>query len=132
LENNKENRRQVGKGKADYSLIWVKSSIFSEGYLQSNLVDYLNSLKEVVRQFKTHLKSKGYLVIETKDIRFGPQLVPFAKLIVDLIDDQDLWLKEIIVVTTNGKECSEMKTRPDEIPGYLSIVHSYLIVYEKI
>jgi DNA modification methylase len=129
-EKKKELKATISKKHDNYSLIWLKSSVLSDDYFQFDPADYLNAVKETTNDFKNSIKSGGYLAIETRDIRINGRLIPLGKLIVDLIDDQELWLKEIVVVTTNGTfaESTEMaNTTPDD---YLKIVHSYVLVYE--
>ncbi|MBC7361447.1 MAG: methyltransferase domain-containing protein [Candidatus Aminicenantes bacterium] len=121
----------VSKLQDNYRLIWLKSSALSDDYLQVNQDDYLRLILEVINDLKNKIKSGGYLAIDTRDIRFNGQLIPLAKLIVDMIEDRELWLKEIVVVTTNGTfaESAEMANpAPDD---YLKIVHSYVLVYER-
>jgi len=132
IGSDEEKQVQAGKSRDNYYLLWIKSSLLSEGYLQYNHVDYLAALKETITRFKSLLISDGYLVLETRDVRVHEYLVPMAKLIIDLINDQDLWLKEIVVVTSNGKENAYEHSLPSANHGNLSIVHSYIIVYKKI
>lgn len=124
-------KQSASKLKDNYGLIWLKSSKLFANYFQVSQDDYLRLIREAVNDFKNRIKSGGYLVIDTMDFRFNKQLIPLAKLIIDTIKDPELWLKEIVVVTTDEKfvESTEMSTpaRAD----YLRVVHSYVLAYER-
>lgn len=113
---------------ANYELVLIRSSIAEINKSYSNFQFNIQKVVEVARQC---LKKGGYLAIEGSDIRVNGKLIPMAKIIVDNIDANELWLKEIVVVTIE---------RPDENLNvnfiiknneYLEIVHSYILIYEK-
>ncbi|MFN3467028.1 MAG: hypothetical protein ACK4WF_04930, partial [Candidatus Brocadiales bacterium] len=68
----------------------------------------------------------GFVVIQTQDIRINGHVEPLAKRSVDLIAEGNLWLKEIVVVTQE-KQNQKIQTSN----GHLTVVHQYLLVYEK-
>ncbi|MGQ9801539.1 MAG: TRM11 family SAM-dependent methyltransferase [Candidatus Saccharicenans sp.] len=131
IENIKGKKLQIGKSRENYDLLWIKSSLLSKGYFPYKHDEYLLALKETIAQFKNLLRIEGYLAVETRDIRAQDHLIPMAKLIVDLINDQDLRLKEIVVVTSNDEEKAHDNNMVFENPGNLSLVHSYVIIYKK-
>lgn len=110
-------------------LVWVCSEAFQTG---SNIQpeEYLSVLRSLVQDIKTSLVREGYLAIETQDVRFGSRLVPMAKLVVDTILDKELWLKEIVVVTTEKPESGVDDCKNNS--EYLGLVHGYILIYEKL
>ncbi|GAH20386.1 unnamed protein product [marine sediment metagenome] len=52
---------------------------------------------------------------------------PLAKRLVDILALDNLWLKEVVVVTKE-KQSSEVQT----VNNYLKMSHQYLLVYEKV
>ncbi|MDI3531420.1 MAG: hypothetical protein PWP60_1269, partial [Candidatus Atribacteria bacterium] len=67
----------------------------------------------------------GYIVIQAKDVRINGFVEPIGKKIVDILNQNSLWLKEIVVVT------QEKPNQPSPTQeGHLEIVHQYLLVYE--
>lgn len=115
----------------NYGLIWIKSSSLPDNYFQAHQDDYLRLIREAVKNFKKKIKSGGYLAIDTRDIRFNNQLIPLAKLILDMIDDGELWLKEIVVVTTDGRFSEDTEIATPAKAKYLKIFHNYVLVYER-
>ncbi|MGB9863862.1 MAG: DNA methyltransferase [Candidatus Saccharicenans sp.] len=121
----------IGNLEDNYRLIWLKSSGLSEDYLKVNPYDYLRTAKEVIDGLKNKIKTGGYLAIDTRDVRFNGQLIPLAKLIIDMLEDRELWLKEIVVVSTDGTFSENTEMVVSAPVDYLKIVHSYVLVYER-
>ena len=86
---------------------------------------YLEKTKEVVNQELPKINKDGFIVIQTQDVRIDGYVEPLAKRLVDKLIHNNLWLKEIVIVTQDGAN-SEVKNSRD----YLKIVHQYLLVYE--
>ncbi len=109
-------------------LIWVRSeALLTRPNFQPE--KYLSVLKSLVQDSKKSLERGGYLAIETQDIRFESRLVPMAKLVVDTILDEELWLKEIVVVTTEKPESGIDDWQNNS--EYLNLAHEYILIYEK-
>jgi DNA modification methylase len=122
----------IGKLKDNYNLVWLKSSVLTDKYAQVDTEEYLDLIREAISGLKNNIEAGGYLAIDTRDVRLNGYLIPLAKLIVDMIEDRELWLKEIIVVTTNGSMTENVTTAKPETDEYLRIVHNYLLVYERL
>jgi len=128
----KRKPKPPSSGRQDgYNLIWLKSSILFDNYFRFDLSNYLNSVMETINNLKNNINLGGYFAIETRDIRVNGQLIPLGKLIVDLIGDKGLWLKEIVVVTTNGTTTESDELASSAAGNFLKIVHSYVLVYER-
>lgn len=110
------------------SLIFIKnSSLESASIVQ--IESYLENLRRFVDENLEKIKKGGFLVIQTHDIRVNGLLEPMAKKILDKINNKNLWLKEIIIVT---KEKNGSYLANNTISENLEIVHQYLIVYEVV
>jgi len=114
--------RNTQKGK---ELLFIKSPFLSSNPSHSNVEQYLKETKEIVRQELPNISKGGFLVIQTQDVRIVGYVEPLAKRLVDLLTFDDLWLKEIVIVTQEGANSSSLNST-----GYLKIVHQYLLVYE--
>ncbi|MCR4397091.1 MAG: DNA methyltransferase [Candidatus Saccharicenans sp.] len=118
--------------KNKYKLIWINSSFLVED-MGSVVRDYLKELKDLVCRFINVLKVDGFIAIEAQDIRLGNKLIPVAKLIVDELKNEGLWLKEIIVVTgeNNSNPMKSKESEDNKVSEYLKISHGYILIYEK-
>jgi len=114
------------KGKKSKGLLFIKSPFLSNNPSYANIEYYLKELKKVVDQDLPHINKDGFLAIQTQDVRIDGYIEPLAKKIVDSITADNLWLKEIVVVTKEGQNS---KVGPPN--DYLKIDHQYLLVYEK-
>jgi len=117
------------RAKEDLELVWFKSPVLNlDDGKGVNPQDYLERLHGLSYEIQLGVRSGGYLAIETRDLRRGDQLIPMAKLIVDLLQDETWWLKEIIVVAeADGQKTFQPAIRQE----FLDIVHNYILVYEK-
>lgn len=87
----------------------------------------MNELKGTVQQKSSEINRGGFLAIQTRDVRLNGYIEPLGKRIVDLLTFDNLWLKEIIVVTPEKQTINrEAKSRE------LKIAHQYLLIYEVI
>ncbi|GAB5046669.1 hypothetical protein TdN_10610 [Thermodesulfovibrio sp. TK110] len=133
LEIQSKLRKKQTKNK--YDLIIVKACVKdkSSGFEPE---DYLKSFKKIIEGLLPELKDKGFLVIQTNDVRINGYLEPLAQKIVNLLTNKNLWLKEIVVVTTS-KVQEETVEGPQKVVDFLGcpidhlkIIHEYLLVYE--
>jgi hypothetical protein len=114
--------RNIQKGR---ELLFIKSPFLSNNPSYSNIEHYLNKTKEIVNRELPNISKGGFLAIQTQDARINRYVEPLGKRLVDMLTLDNLWLKEIIVVTQNGANLP-LKNSGD----YLKIVHQYLLVYE--
>jgi len=87
-----------------YKLAWIKSPFINNNHVTVNPNAYLQMVRKAIDLVKPTINFGGYLVIDTLDLRISNRLMPLAKLIVDIIREKDLWLKEIVIVTTESPE----------------------------
>jgi hypothetical protein len=106
-------------------LLYIKSPFLNESPSRMDIEYYLKRIKNIVIKELPNISNGGFFVIQTKDIRIDGYIEPLAKKIVDELIHDNLWLKEIIVVTQEGTNSNPLNS--DE---YLKIVHQYLLVYE--
>jgi hypothetical protein len=86
---------------------------------------YRAALRNIVTQSRQALAPGSCLVIRARDFRAANRLVPAGFLVwKDMDQRQDFRLREIIIVAPEQAERAEGGEQ-------LSIVHSYLLVYEK-
>ena len=115
-----ERNLQKGKG-----LLFIKSPFLSSNPSQSNIEQYLRETKEIVSRELPNISEGGFLAIQTQDVRIDGYIEPLAKRLVDELTFDNLWLKEIIIVTQDGANSINQNSR-----DYLKITHQYLIIYE--
>jgi len=121
-----ENETSVSKNRErKKGLIFVRSPFLSNNPSQSTNELYLQKVKETVGQNLTKLTEGGFIVIQTQDVRIDGYIEPFAKRLVDMLKLDDLWLREIIVVTQEKANSNTRNSR-----DCLRIAHQYLLVYE--
>jgi hypothetical protein len=61
-------------------------------------------------------------------VRIDGLIEPLGKRIVDLITSDNLWLKEIVVITRENQKFEERIAEDEN----LKITHQYLLIYEVI
>jgi DNA modification methylase len=120
-----EQQRQKTKG-----LLFIKSSFLSDNPLRLDIESYLRKMQIIIERELPRIIKGGFLVIQTQDTRINGYIEPLAKRIVDSITSDDLWLKEIVVVTQTDKGQDSAKDMP--LTGGLRITHQYLVIYEKV
>jgi DNA modification methylase len=106
-------------------LLFIKSPFLNDNPSHPNSEHYLMEMKDIVEQELPNINGGGFLVVQTKDVRIDGYIEPLAKKIVDLLEYDNLWLKEIVVVAYEGTNLS-----PSTAAEYLKTVHQYLLVYE--
>jgi len=119
-ETNFSKNREKKKG-----LLFVRSPFLSNNPSQSANELYLQKVKEIIRQNLPKITEGGCIVIQTQDVRINGYIEPLAKRLVDILTLDDLWLKEIVVITQEGANSNTQNSR-----DYLRIAHQYLLVYE--
>lgn len=108
------------------SLLFIRSPFLRNNPSYSNIKYYLKEIERIVEKDLPDISKGGFLVVQTQDVRIDGYVEPLAKRLVDVLTLDNLWLKEIIVVTKE-KQNSEIQTQSE----YLKIIHQYLLVYEK-
>jgi len=95
---------------------------------------YEKDVKKLIDKEIDHVEPKGFIVIQARDLRTQDgYIMPLAKRLQDLIKDDRLWLKEIIVATIEKSNIVNNNKIIDKFDNeYLSIHHCYLLVYEKV
>jgi DNA modification methylase len=114
--------RNIQKGKR---LLFIKSPFLNTNPSNSSIEYYLQETKKIINQELPIITDGGFIAIQTQDVRIGEYIEPLAKRIVDMLACDNLWLREIIVVTQEGSD-SKIQNSGD----YLKIAHQYLLVYE--
>jgi hypothetical protein len=114
--------RNIQKGT---ELLFIKSPFLNNNPSHSNVEHYLKKTKEIVSRELPNISKGGFLAIQTQDVRIDGYIEPLAKRLVDMLTSDNLWLKEIVVVTQDGANSMNRNSR-----DYLKITHQYLIIYE--
>ncbi|GAG59335.1 unnamed protein product [marine sediment metagenome] len=112
-------------GEKKKGLLFIKSPFLNNNPSHSIIEFYLQKIKEIVNRELSTIKSDGFIVIQTQDVRIDGYIEPLAKRLIDVLTLDNLWLKEIIAVT---QERTNSKTQNSR--NYLKIDHQYLLVYE--
>jgi len=107
------------------SLLFIKSPCLDETKSQDAVHSYENEVHRFAENNINRVKTGGFLVVQTRDVRIGDYVEPVAKKLVDILRSENLWLKEIIMLTSNG-----VKPSPEINGEDLDIVHQYLLVFE--
>lgn len=116
--------------KEELSLLFLTTSKFETISLsREDIKNYLSRGFEIIDIFTPFLDKRGYVVIKIKDIRIDGYIVPLAKLFVDLFSNNNLKLKEIIIVTKDENIKNNFENNKSE---NLTIKHEYLLIYEKV
>ncbi|MBC7328383.1 methyltransferase domain-containing protein [bacterium] len=113
------------KGKKN--LLFIKSPFLNSNPSKSMVEEYLEKVKKVVERELPNICKDGFVVLQTRDVRIDGYIEPLAKRLVDLLEFNELKLKEIVIVTP---ESSSTGTQSHN--DYLKIVHQYLLIYEVI
>uniref|UniRef100_A0A7V3N4Z3 DNA methylase N-4/N-6 domain-containing protein n=1 Tax=candidate division CPR3 bacterium TaxID=2268181 RepID=A0A7V3N4Z3_UNCC3 len=115
----------VSEENTKIDLLFIKSPFLNNVPSVAEIKQYLIKINEVVQRKAADIKKGGFLVIQTRDVRTNGFVEPLGKRIVDILKFDNLWLKEIVIVTQ--EEVPENKQVKNED---LEIVHQYLLVYE--
>jgi len=125
-----EKRLREQRGQKPNGLLFIKSSLLSDNPSHSDIESYLQKMRTAVKEELPGVTKGGFLVIQTQDARINGYIEPLAKRTINSIALDDLWLKEIVVVTQTQK--GRDSTRDMPLPGSLRIAHQYLVVFEKV
>ncbi|MEA2086928.1 MAG: DNA methyltransferase [Candidatus Caldatribacteriota bacterium] len=125
-----EDSKLVEKKKID--LLYLKFPTRRKDLI--NIDEYEKDIIKLIYKELDHIETKGFIVIQTKDLRTqNGHIIPLAKRLQELIKDDRLWLKEIIVATIEKSNIVNNNKSIDKFDNeYLSIHHCYLLVYEKV
>jgi len=117
----------LDKNENKKKLLFIKLEL-SNNNQKFEINNYLESIKKIIDQHLGYIEKDGYVVIQAKDIRINGYIEPIAKRIVDKIKYENLWLKEIIIVSKNNKKLEYIDFNDK---SHLKIVHQYILVYNK-
>jgi len=122
---NPENKTEftITKSQKGTGLLFIKSPFLGGNPSPAGIESYLKEIKRIVEQ--DDISKKGFLVVQTRDVRMNGYTEPIAKRIVDTLTLDNLRLKEIVVVTQEDPN-SEARDPID----YPKIAHQYLLIYE--
>ncbi len=115
------------KGQKGQELLFIKSLFPGNNHSRSNIECYLREITQIINREVFNINDGGFLAIQTQDVRIDGYMEPLAKRLVDMLALDNLWLKEVVVVTKE-KRSSEVQT----VNNYLKMSHQYLLVYEKV
>lgn len=122
----KKETHSIGmKDRGKDELLFIKSPFLENSPSCSDIENYLKEIKDIANLELSHINKGGFFIVQTEDIRINGYVEPIAKKIVDFIKNDNLLLKEIVIVTQEKQE-PEIQTSN----GYLKINHQYLLVYE--
>jgi hypothetical protein len=122
-----ETETTLKKAQKNKKLLFIKSPFLSNNSPCSNIEFYFQKTKEIINRDLPKIINGGFVVIQTQDVRINGYIEPLAKKIVDMLTHDNLWLREIIVVTQNEADSINQNSRE-----YLKIAHQYLLVYEVV
>lgn len=109
-------------------LLFIKSPCLDNNpsNMETNL--YIDKIKSIVERSIPSVNKDGFLVIQTRDLRVDGYIEALAKKLADTLVFDNIWLKEIIIVTKNDDNSSAVNKNISK--GDLNITHQYLLVYE--
>lgn len=112
---------------ANKELLFIKSPFLKNNPSLGSIEFYLQELTKVINRELYSMNKGGSIVVHTQDVRVNGYVEPVAKKVVDTIKWDNLWLKEIVIVT-QVEHIPEEQTPKEDI----EINHQYLLVYEVI
>jgi DNA modification methylase len=115
----------LGEGHKGRGLLFIKSPFLADNPSYSNIEFYLQKTKEFVNRELPTISEGGFIVIQTQDVRIDSHIEPLAKRMVDALMHDNLWLKEIVVITKEGSNSNTQNSG-----NFLKITHQYLLIYE--
>lgn len=123
--NSKEKKLNKNNDKKNLRLLFIKSSFLNNSTSHSNIDFFLEKTKEIVNQEIPLIIDNGFLVIQVKDVRIDKYVEPLALKMIDTLQSDNLWLKEIIHVPQKEPDSNTNKSK-----DFLEIAHQYLLVYD--
>jgi len=125
---NFKNKEDLEKNKKKRGLLFIKSPFLNNCPSYTNIKSYLQGIKKVINQNLPKITKDGFVVVQTQDVRINGYIEPLAKRITEtLSSNNNLWLKEVVVVTPAGENSQNQISK-----DYLRIAHRYLLVYEVV
>lgn len=122
-----ETKGILKKEQQSKKLLFIKSQFLNDNS-KPNIKLYLQKINEIVNQELDTITNNGFIAIQTQDVRVDGYIQPLAKKIIDMFTQDDLWLKEIIIITKEGANGINLNNQNSS--NYLKIVHQYLLVYK--
>lgn len=113
------------KKEKNVNLVFIKSSFLNKSMNYFEIENYLNEIRNLVFKKISNIVENGFLVIQTKDVRVDGYIEPLAKRIIDLLLCDSLYLKEVVIITSEYSDITFSTSTQ-----HLEIVHQYLLVYE--
>jgi len=113
------------EGRKEKKLLFIKSAFLNDEPSFLNIKFYLEKIKEIINKELPSVINGGFLIFQTCDVRIDGYIEPLGKKLIDLINHNQLCLKEIIVVTSK-----DTQTDVTEQKKFLETAHQYLLVYE--
>lgn len=110
-------------------LLFIKSPCLNNN-LTLNMRLYLQQINEIVNQELKTITNNGFIAIQTQDIRVDGYVEPSAKKIIDMFTQDNLWLKEIVMVTKEGGNGLNLNNQNSK--AHLKIAHQYILIYKVI
>lgn len=107
------------------SLLVIKSPLLAEAKDRASVFSYLSFVRDFVSRNIVLLLPGAFLVVETQDVRVDGYIEPLGLQIVNSLNHERLWLKEIVIVVRENQHLAPLGDQKE-----LAIVHRYLLVYE--
>lgn len=108
------------------SLVYIKAAASGNNMSNLDTNEYLEKIENIMEHEMKNLNKGGIIAVLTNDVRKDNYIIPFAKLITDVIKFGRLLLKEIVIVTKDDF----MNNSNNKANQFLEIVHYYLLIYE--
>ena len=122
-----KNRISLAEGikKKKIGLLFIKSPFLNNKPSEADIEYYLKEIRKLVEQKCYDVNKGGFIVIQTRDVRINGYIEPLSERIMDIIAKSNLWLKEIVIVTSEERK----QENRGEKGKSLKITHQYLLVY---
>ena len=117
------------KEQKNKKLFFIKSPSLNDNS-KSNIKLYLQKIKEIVDRELDTINNNGFIAIQTQDIRVDGYVEPLAKKIIDTFTQDNLHLKEIVMVTKEGENGVNFDNQ--NLKDHLQITHQYILIYKVI
>jgi len=124
-----ETREIAKKEQKNRKLLFIKSPSLNDNS-KSNIKLYLQKIKEIIDREVDTINNNGFIAIQTQDIRVDEYIEPLAKKIIDMFTQDNLQLKEIIMVTEEREKGVNFDNQ--NLKDHLKITHQYILVYKVI
>ncbi len=109
-----------------YQLLFIKSHFDNIILTHKDIEKYSLEIKKLVAKNLNNIENRGFIVIQTEDVRINGYIEPLAKKVMDILSiHTQLNIKEIIITIIENESEAQSK-----YSNYLTKVHKYLLVYE--